>query len=44
MNKKLFTVETLAIEFADKVNGTVIMRQLPGYMSVEIVWIVEWKE
>lgn len=42
MNKKYFETEYQANEFATKVNGNVRMSQLPGYMSVEIVWIVEW--
>lgn len=43
MNKKIFELESSAISFANKVNGTVKRRCLPGYMSVEIIWIVEWE-
>lgn len=44
MNKKVFVTEIAAQSFAKQVNGTVTMKQLPGYMSVEIVWIVEWED
>lgn len=44
MNRKVFGTEIAAQSFAKQVNGTVRMRQLPGYMSCEIVWVVEWED
>lgn len=42
MSRMLFEEEFKAREFAKQVDGTVRMRQLPGYMNVEILWLVEW--
>lgn len=43
MNKKYFNSENDANNFAKKVNGTVRMSVLPGYMSVDVVYVVEWR-
>lgn len=40
-NSKVFEVEQLAKEYAEKVNGKVKMIQLPGYNFVEIIYVVE---
>ena len=40
--KKTFETEYAARQFAEEVGGTVRMSVLPGYMSVETIWIVEW--
>lgn len=42
MQKKIFEIESAAKAFAEKNGGTVRMATLPGYMSVETIWIVEW--
>ena len=42
MNKKIFSTEYIARKFAKRVNGTVRMSLLPGYMYAETIWIVEW--
>jgi translation initiation factor IF-1 len=43
MQKKTFETESAAKAFAEKVDGTVRLATLPGYMAVETIWIVEWK-
>ncbi len=42
MKKKTFETESAARKFAKTVNGQVRMVQLPGYMTVEIIWVVEY--
>lgn len=41
-NSKVFEVEQLAKEYAEKVSGKVKMIQLPGYNYVDIIYVVEW--
>lgn len=41
---KTFETEESAQTFADKVNGKVRMVQLPDYMSVIIIYTVEYEE
>lgn len=41
---KTFESEELAQSFANKVNGKVKMVQLPDYMSVIIIYTVEYEE
>ena len=43
MKSKIFSTEEKAKEFAKKVNGIVKMKDLPDYMRVLTVWVVEWK-
>ena len=42
--KEVFGDEERAKKFAGKVGGTVTMKCLPSYMSVETVWVAEWEE
>ena len=41
-NKKTFETEYAARQFAETIDGQVRMVQLPGYMNVEIIWVVEY--
>lgn len=40
--KKVFDFEESAKEFAKEVNGTVKQTVLPDYMSVDIIYVVEY--
>ncbi len=40
--KRIFSSEAAAHAFARKVDGKVRCQTLPGYMSTEIIWVVEW--
>jgi hypothetical protein len=41
-NKKVFEDIYFARKFAQQVNGEIKEQMLPGYNSVEFVYIVEW--
>lgn len=42
--KKVFDTKQSAEAFAREVKGIVTQSYLPNYMSVDIIWVVEWKE
>jgi len=44
MKRKVFETDQAAKHFASQVGGTVKMRQLPDYMGVIIVYVVEREE
>lgn len=44
IKKRLFEVESLAIEFANEVNGSVKLVTLPAYNYVETYYSVTWEE
>lgn len=44
MKKKVFETEQAAQHFASQVGGIVRMTQLPDYMGVIIVYVVEWEK
>ena len=43
MKHKIFTTEYEAKKFSKKVSGSIKLKDLPDYMGVITIWVVEWK-
>lgn len=41
--KKIFNTQYEAEKFAKEVKGLVSQSYLPNYMSVDVIWTVEWQ-